>query len=152
MQKMGIYRIVGLLTCTQVLPTLEFRAGSDLGPTQNLAHGPWVLSGLTRTRFWVAQPSPNLKNCTFRRKIGQKSAKLGQNRSKSAARTGPWPKNASSNPTRTKKCQPEPDLDQKISGPTQPYLNLNHTYSSRNKFNPPLILSCTFYFSPHLFI
>ena len=70
-------------------------------------------------RFWVARPSSNQKKLHFQLKIW---SKMGQNRPKSVARTGPWPKKASPSPTQAKKGQP--DLGQKKSGPTQPYLRL----------------------------
>ena len=37
---------------------LLLRAGSGLGPTRNLARGPWVLSGLTRPGPDFGWPDP----------------------------------------------------------------------------------------------
>ena len=60
----------------------------------------------------------NLKNCPFQ---PNNCSKIGKNQPKLAAQTSLWPKNDSPNPTRAKKCQPEPDPSQKTRGPTQPY-------------------------------
>ena len=93
-----------------------------LGPRPDPKFGPQAMGfewpDAPRARFWVARPSPNLKNCPFQ---PNNCSKFGKNQPKSAAQTSLWPKNDSPNPTRAKKCQPKPDPSQKIRGPTQPY-------------------------------
>ena len=84
------------------LSSLSSRPESGQSPTQNLAPGPWVLSGLT-------QAIPK-KIALFAEKFGQKWAKIGKNRrpelahgQKTQARTQPGPKNARSSPTQNEK-------------------------------------------------
>jgi hypothetical protein len=141
MSGLGSWHLTWVGPYITVLEMGQFvRAGSVQSPTQNLARGSWVLSGPirpgpdfgwpdpARIRFWVARPSPNQKKCIFSWKIGQKWAKIGQNRwpevargQKRLARTGPRPKKSGPSLTRAKNGQPEPDPGHKKSGPTQPY-------------------------------
>ena len=71
----------------------------------------------------MTRPSLNLKNCRFSRKIGQKLAKIGQNRrpelargQKSPARARPGPKKASPNPTRARKKVARPSPTSEYNG------------------------------------